>query len=117
MDQSPSKKKRKDILIADDHKVVVQGVVSTLNKHPEFQVIGKAFDGMEAIEMAKSFKPDILIMDTSMPNIDGVAAGGTYYSEFANKIIHGHMQDLELGKAKTAKEPENGFARLTRREE
>jgi DNA-binding NarL/FixJ family response regulator len=48
--------------------------------------------------------------------LQAIAAGGTYYSEFANKIIHGHMQNLEQGKAKKVEEPEDGFAKLTRRE-
>jgi DNA-binding NarL/FixJ family response regulator len=163
--------KRIRILIADDHTVVVQGIKSILEDYPEFEVIGTASDGVEAVEKVETLKPDILILDVSMPNLDGVeaayqireknkkiailvftmhadkeyvlslyragisgylfkdepmsdlvlalqvvAAGGTYFSEPANQIIHGHVEDLELGEGKKAKEMQNGMAKLSLRE-
>jgi DNA-binding NarL/FixJ family response regulator len=163
--------KRIRILIADDHTVVVQGIKSILEDYPEFEVIGTASDGVEAVEKVETLKPNILILDVSMPNLDGVeaayqireknkkiailvftmhadkeyvlslyragisgylfkdepmsdlvlalqvvAAGGTYFSEPANQIIHGHVEDLELGEGKKAKEMQNGMAKLSLRE-
>ena len=62
------------ILIADDHRVVIEGIKSALQKHPEFDVVGEAIDGLQAVESARSLGPDIVIMDISMPNLSGVEA-------------------------------------------
>jgi len=62
------------ILIVDDHTVVIQGIKSALSEYPEFEVIGSAGGGLEAIEKVKSLGPDVVIMDISMPNLDGLEA-------------------------------------------
>jgi len=62
------------ILIVDDHRVVIEGIKSALQEHPEFETVGEATDGLEAIELTKSLKPDIVIMDISMPNLSGIEA-------------------------------------------
>ena len=62
------------ILIADDHRVVIEGIKSALQEHPEFKVVGEAVDGLEAVEFAKSLEPNIVIMDISMPNLNGIEA-------------------------------------------
>ena len=62
------------ILIADDHKVVIEGIKSALQEHPEFEVVGDAADGLQAVELTMSLEPDIVIMDISMPNLNGVDA-------------------------------------------
>lgn len=62
------------ILIADDHRVVIEGIRSALKEHPEFEVVGEAFDGRQTVELAKSLKPDIVILDISMPELSGVDA-------------------------------------------
>ena len=62
------------ILIADDHNVVIEGIRSALQEHPEFEVAGEAVDGLEAVEFVRSFGPHIVIMDISMPNLSGIEA-------------------------------------------
>ncbi len=62
------------VLIVDDHDVVIAGIKSGLAKHQEFKVVGEAVDGRVAVEMAQSLKPDIVIMDVSMPNLNGIEA-------------------------------------------
>ena len=62
------------ILIVDDHRVVIEGIRSALREHPEFEVVGEAIDGLEAVENAKLLRPDIVIMDISMPNLGGIDA-------------------------------------------
>lgn len=62
------------ILIADDHRVVIEGIKSALQEHPEFKVVGEAVDGLEAVKFVKSLKPNIVIMDISMPNLSGIEA-------------------------------------------
>jgi len=62
------------ILIVDDHSVVIEGIKSALREYPEFEVLGDAVDGLQAIEITKSLEPDIVIMDISMPNLNGLEA-------------------------------------------
>jgi len=62
------------ILIADDHKVVIEGIKSALQEHPEFEVVGDAADGLQAVELTMSLEPGIVIMDISMPNLTGIEA-------------------------------------------
>ena len=62
------------ILVADDHPVFRQGLVSLLQRYPEFDVVGQAANGNEAIAQAKQSLPDVVIMDICMPGGNGVAA-------------------------------------------
>ncbi|MDY6824577.1 MAG: response regulator transcription factor [Thermodesulfobacteriota bacterium] len=68
----PPRKTR--IIIVDDHMVVVEGIRNALARHPEFQVVDTAADGMEAFKKVRAVNPDIVIMDISMPNLNGVDA-------------------------------------------
>ena len=63
-----------NILIVDDHEVVIEGIKSALRKHAEFVVMGEAFNGRQAREFVESSRPDIVIMDISMPEMNGVEA-------------------------------------------
>jgi len=69
MSEKTSKMK---ILLVDDHRVVIEGIKSALKEHQEFEVVGEVTDGLEAVELAKSIKPDIMILDISMPGLNGV---------------------------------------------
>ena len=62
------------ILIADDHELVRQGLVALLSVKPGVDVVGQAGDGVEAIELASSLKPDIILMDLLMPRKNGIEA-------------------------------------------
>src|SRR6202163_2559967 len=62
------------ILIVDDHETVRRGVRSLLSSRRDWVVCGEAGDGLEAVEKAKSLRPDVVLMDISMPRMDGVAA-------------------------------------------
>ena len=63
-----------EILIVDDHHVVIEGIKSAIKDRSEFKVIGEAADGLEALELVKTHSPDIVIMDISMPNLNGIKA-------------------------------------------
>src|ERR1035438_9950172 len=60
------------ILLADDHTVVRKGLRLLLENQPDFQVIGDAADGREAVELAEQRKPDVIIMDVAMPVLNGI---------------------------------------------
>jgi DNA-binding NarL/FixJ family response regulator len=62
------------ILIADDHEVVRRGLCALLQAHEGWEVCAEAADGREAVEKAKQFKPDVVILDVGMPNLNGLAA-------------------------------------------
>jgi len=62
------------ILIVDDHAVVRDGLVTMLGRQTDFAVIGEAVNGLEAVEKARELKPDVILMDLRMPELDGVGA-------------------------------------------
>jgi DNA-binding NarL/FixJ family response regulator len=62
------------ILIAEDHKTVREGVKLLVNAQPDMEVIGEAGDGEDAVRQAAAIVPDILVMDISMPNMNGLKA-------------------------------------------
>jgi signal transduction histidine kinase len=62
------------ILIVDDHEAVRRGIRSILSAHPEWKVCGEAADGLEAVEKALALLPDVVLMDISMPRMDGLKA-------------------------------------------
>jgi two-component system, NarL family, response regulator NreC len=62
------------ILLVDDNKIVIEGIRSLLSSEKELTVVGEANDGLEAIELVLTLKPDMVIMDISMPNMNGIDA-------------------------------------------
>lgn len=62
------------ILLADDHTVVRKGLRLLLENQPDFQVVGDAADGREAIAMAEQQRPDVMVMDVAMPVLNGIEA-------------------------------------------
>lgn len=62
------------ILLADDHLVVQQGLRFFLNTQKDFDIVGEASNGKEAVALAKKLKPDVVLMDLVMPELDGIEA-------------------------------------------
>ena len=62
------------IILADDHKIVRQGMRSLLESHPDFEVVGEANDGQEALALMEELSPDIAFIDVMMPNLNGIEA-------------------------------------------
>jgi DNA-binding NarL/FixJ family response regulator len=62
------------VLIADDHSLVREGIMAFLKCTEDIEVVAEASDGLEAIEKTKQFRPDIILMDISMPKLGGLEA-------------------------------------------
>jgi DNA-binding NarL/FixJ family response regulator len=62
------------LLVVDDHPVVRDGLCSMFDRDPEFDVLGEAGDGAEAVRLAQELRPDVILMDLRMPGMDGVTA-------------------------------------------
>ena len=62
------------ILIVDDHTVVRDGLASMLERQSDFEVVGQASDGSQAVKQAEELQPDVILMDLRMPQMDGVEA-------------------------------------------
>jgi DNA-binding NarL/FixJ family response regulator len=71
---SSAKKERIRILIADDHSVVREGLVSLVKRKSDMVVVGEASNGREAVDLWKEHRPDVTVLDLRMPELDGVGA-------------------------------------------
>ena len=62
------------VILVDDHEIMREGMCALLKRRPEVEVIGQAADGRAAVDMARKLRPDVVIMDIGMPNLDGIEA-------------------------------------------
>lgn len=62
------------ILLVDDHRIVRHGVNALLEKEPDLEVVGQAGSGREAVQLAEETKPDVIILDIAMPDMNGIEA-------------------------------------------
>ena len=72
--QATTREKKIRILLADDHTVVRRGLRLLLEGQPEFSVVAEAADGKQAVEAAEAAKPDVVVLDIAMPNLNGIEA-------------------------------------------
>ena len=62
------------LLVADDHPMLREGLVAVLGTQPDFEVVGEAADGEDVVRLAGEVRPDVILLDLEMPNVDGVEA-------------------------------------------
>ena len=60
------------VLVVDDHQIVRQGIVNIINNQPGIRVVGEAGNGREALDLTRQLRPDVVVMDLSIPDMDGV---------------------------------------------
>jgi DNA-binding NarL/FixJ family response regulator len=73
------------VVIAEDHNLLRQGLRSMVNTLPDFTVVGEALDGKEAIRQAVALQPDVVLMDLSMPGMNGIEARCRSSSDFPTR--------------------------------
>ena len=87
------------ILIAEDHEIVRSGLKLTVELQPDMEVVGEAGDGREAIRLAEELKPDLILMDVSMPILNGLTAAaklGRMMPEVKILTLTRHTDDAYL---------------------
>ena len=82
------------VIIADDHQIVRDGLCSLLEKEPDLEVIAAVEDGRTTVRLVEELQPDVVIMDISMPGLNGIEATRKITRDFPNiKVIALSMHD------------------------
>ena len=86
------------ILLVDDHNLFIEGLIALMKERPDIELVGQAKDGLEAFKQADKLKPDIILMDIAMPELNGIKATKQIVKSFPEiKIIVLSMyNNLEL---------------------
>ena len=77
------------ILLVDDHAMVRQGIRALLERHDDLLVVGEAYDGQHACELADALRPDVIVMDANMPRLDGIEATRHIKALYPRMVIIG----------------------------
>lgn len=88
--------KKINILLVDDHSIVRDGIKSTLKDQKNFIIVGEAANGKEAIDKVKDLNPDVVIMDITMPEMNGIESANIISKKYPNsKVLILSMHDNE----------------------
>jgi DNA-binding NarL/FixJ family response regulator len=94
---------RRRIIVADDHPVILQMVRRLLAEQPNFEVVGEATNGAQAVILVQSLKPDVIVLDVAMPHMSGFEAARRILEAMpsvAVVILSTHTHEHFLRKAK-----------------
>ena len=75
------------VLLADDHELVRRLLRRAIGAHPGLEIVGEAADGSEAVHLARTLSPDIVVLDLSMPRMDGFAVAGVLREDLPDCAI------------------------------
>jgi two-component system nitrate/nitrite response regulator NarL len=104
------KPKRIKLLLVDDHPIVLDGIKSHLCAQPEFEVVGDAANGQEALRKAKLTLPDVVLMDISMPHMNGLEAMANLRKQVPNaKVLILTMHDSKEYIAQVVRSGARGY--------
>lgn len=77
------------VVLADDHTIVREGLANALAGEPDIAVLGEAADGQEAVDLVRRVRPDVVVLDVSMPTMSGIEAARTITTEFPSMRVVG----------------------------
>ncbi len=90
----PGTAKRIRVVVVDDHAAVRDGLIRTLQEEPDIEVVGQAVDGRQSLETVRALRPDVVLMDVSLPIVDGIEATKLICAEFPEvRVIGLSMHD------------------------
>jgi DNA-binding NarL/FixJ family response regulator len=88
--------KKVRVLLADDHQVLREGLAAILAAQKDIELVGQAADGQEAVERARTLRPDVVVMDITMPKLSGIEATRRISAELpAVQVIGFSVQQQE----------------------
>ena len=85
--ESGQEERRIRVALVDDHIVMRQGLAGLLRAEPDIEIVGEASDGAAAVNLVRDLRPDVVLMDITMPGMDGIQA---------TRLIHGEMPDVQI---------------------
>jgi CheY-like chemotaxis protein len=103
--ENDTTKRNVRILIADDFPTILELVKNILNAHPGFEVVGEARDGDHAVALAETLKPDVIVLNVTMPSMSGFEAARRIRSRFADcaiVILSSHKDEQFITEARRA---------------
>ncbi len=89
----PQASHRIRVLLADDHQMLREGVAAMLTAHRDIEVVAQARDGLEAVELALLYRPDVVVMDLNMPRLNGLEATKLLHQRLPSTIVIGMSMD------------------------